>query len=58
MINVNGITLAKYGIVRITIHKFLDVRGLQGTYKTDESPAITDNDEFARAFSSLAIKAS
>lgn len=57
LITVDKYTVARFGKVRLTFHSWWDVKGLQGSYKTDEAPATTDADEYAYAFASMAIKA-
>lgn len=57
LVCVDPYTQARTGKIRLTFHSWYDVRGLQGSYKTDEPAATTDPDEYAHAFSSIAIKA-
>lgn len=58
VITVDPFVRALAGIVRITVSMMVDVKGLRGSYKTDEDPALTDADEYSYAFSSAAIKES
>ncbi len=57
LVCVDPYTQARIGKIRLTFHSWFDVRGLQGTYKTDEPAATTDPDEYAHSFSSICIKA-
>jgi HK97 family phage major capsid protein len=54
LITINPYTLARYGLLRIVLNSYLDIKGLQGSASTGIG---TDADEYALSFASLAIKA-
>lgn len=56
LVCVDPYTQARVGKLRLTFHSWFDVRGLQGSYKTDEPAATTDPDEYAHSFASICIK--